>query len=58
VHAFRCAVFPFKLGWRLAWRDAMGLSQAGVSAVIAAGDAVTVVNTSDRFAADVENFKR
>ena len=36
----------------------MGLSQAGVSAVIAAGDAVTVVNTSDRFAADVENFKR
>ena len=36
----------------------MGLSQAGVSAVIAAGDAVAVVNTADRFGADAENFKR
>ena len=37
----------------------MGLSQAGVSAVItAAGDVVAVVNTSGRFAADAENFKR
>ena len=32
----------------------MGLFQVGVSAVIT----VAVVNTSDRFAADVENFKR
>lgn len=37
----------------------MGLFAAGVSAVItAAGSAAAVVNTSDRFAADTETYKR